>query len=186
MAVPDPNPLADSLPTDAAPPTLLEANAEAFKAAFRDHPAGVALITASTPVGPVGLTASSVASVSAEPAALSFSVTRATGSAGGLLAAESVVVHLLSAEQVEVARAFARSGEPRFTPDQGWSSLPTGEPWLVAAPVALRARVTHTLPVGGSSLVVAEVLDVHLGERAPSLVYRDRRFHVLHDDSPQA
>jgi len=185
MAVPDPNPLADSLPTDAAPPTLLDATAEAFKAAFRDHPAGVALITAMTPLGPVGLTASSVASVSADPAALSFSVTRATGSAGGLLAAESVVVHLLAADQVEVARAFARSGAPRFTPEQGWDSLPTGEPWLVGAPVALRARITHTLPVGGSSLVVAEVLDVHLGERAPALVYRDRRFHAIDDASPQ-
>ncbi|KQM84654.1 flavin oxidoreductase [Agromyces sp. Leaf222] len=164
---------------------MLDATAEAFKAAFRDHPAGVALITATTPLGPVGLTASSVASVSAEPAALSFSVTRATGSAGGLLAAESVVVHLLSADQVEVARAFARSGAPRFTPEQGWGTLPTGEPWLVGAPVALRARITHTLPVGGSSLVVAEVLDVHLGERAPALVYRDRRFHAIDDASPQ-
>ncbi|MGI9824871.1 flavin reductase family protein [Agromyces sp. Marseille-Q5079] len=185
MGVLNPDPIADGLAANGAPPTLVPATIEAFKAAFRDHPAGVALVTATTPLGPVGLTASSVASVSAEPAALSFSVTRATGSAGGLLAAETIVVHLLAAGQVEVARAFARSGAPRFTPEQGWSSLPTGEPWLVEAPVALRARVIHTLPVGGSSLVVAEVLDVRLGERAPSLVYRDRRFHALDDESPQ-
>lgn len=181
----NPDSIADGLATDAAAPTLVPATIEAFKAAFRDHPAGVALITATTPTGPVGLTASSVASVSADPAALSFSVTRATGSAGGLLAADSVVVHLLAADQVEVARAFARSGAPRFTPEQGWSALPTGEPWLVDAPVALRCRIVHALPVGGSSLVVAEVLDVRLGERAPSLVYRDRRFHALDDASPQ-
>ncbi|WP_246205174.1 flavin reductase family protein [Agromyces salentinus] len=177
--------MADGLMADAASPTLVPATMEAFKAAFRDHPAGVALVTAMTPIGPVGLTASSVASVSADPAALSFSVTRATGSAGGLLSADSIVVHLLAADQVEVARAFARSGAPRFTPEQGWSSLPTGEPWLIAAPVAMRSRIVHTLPVGASSLVVAEVLDVRLGERAPSLVYRDRRFHALDDESPQ-
>ena len=35
---------------------------DGLKAAFRTHPAGVAIITASTPAGPVGLTASSVAS----------------------------------------------------------------------------------------------------------------------------
>ena len=40
---------------------------EAFKDAFRAHPAGVAIITAKGSSGPVGLTASSVSSVSAEP-----------------------------------------------------------------------------------------------------------------------
>jgi hypothetical protein len=34
-------------------------------------------------------------------------------------------------------------------------------------------------------LVVAEVLDVILGEQAPPLVYRDRRFHLLEDDHPE-
>src|SRR5690606_6362781 len=69
--------------------------AESFNTAFREHPAGIALITATTPAGPVGLTASSVASLGIDPVALSFSVTRTTGSAGGLLAAESYLVHLL-------------------------------------------------------------------------------------------
>ena len=74
--------------------------AEGFKAAFREHPAGVALITANTAEGPVGLTASSVASVALDPVALTFSVTRATGSAGGLLSADTFLVHLLDARHV--------------------------------------------------------------------------------------
>ena len=171
--------------TDAATARPAIATADAFKAAFRDHPAGVALITGTTPHGPVGLTASSVASVSAEPAALSFSVTRATGSAGALLAVDSVVVHFLGSQHVDVARAFARSGQPRFTPEQGWSQLATGEPWLADSPAALRCRTLHVVQVGGSSLVVAEVLDVFLGDQAPSLVYRDRRFHRLDHAAPE-
>jgi flavin reductase (DIM6/NTAB) family NADH-FMN oxidoreductase RutF len=171
--------------TDVATARPAIATADAFKAAFRDHPAGVALITGMTPDGPVGLTASSVASVSAEPAALSFSVTRATGSAGALLAADSVVVHFLGAQHVDVARAFARSGQPRFTAEQGWSHLATGEPWLADSPAALRCRTLHVVQVGGSSLVVAEVLDVILGDQAPSLVYRDRRFHRLDRAIPE-
>ena len=49
-------------------------SADAFKRAFRNHAAGVAIITADAGNGPVGLTATSVFSVSAEPALLVFSV----------------------------------------------------------------------------------------------------------------
>lgn len=150
-----------------------------FKGAFREHPSAVALITASTQRGPVGLTASSVTSVAVDPPALSFSVTRATGSAGALLAADTIVVHLLADRHAGLARAFARSGEPRFTPEQGWSTRATGEPFLPDARFALRCRALHVVPVGSSSLVVAEVLDVHTGPSAPPLVYHDREYRRL-------
>jgi len=152
---------------------------EGLKAAFRTHPAGVAIITASTPDGPVGLTASSVASVAVDPAAIVFSVTRATGSAGGLLSADSFVVHLIDDDHSELAQRFAVSGSERFTPEQGWSSLPTGEPYLPAARFALRSRALQIVPVGTSSVVIAEVLDVLAGPQGRPLVYVDRRFHSL-------
>ena len=167
--------------TDASP-LMSRALVDAFKAAFREHPSAIALITASAAHGPVGLTASSVASVALDPPALSFSVTRATGSAGALLAADTIVVHLLSDRHVGLARAFARSGEPRFTPEQGWSTLATGEPFLPDARIALRCRPLHVVPVGSSSLVVAEVLDVHTGPSAPPLVYHDRKYRRLDPD----
>ena len=49
--------------TPSADPDALAraATVDGFKTAFRDHPAGVALISASTDQGDVGLTASSVA-----------------------------------------------------------------------------------------------------------------------------
>jgi flavin reductase (DIM6/NTAB) family NADH-FMN oxidoreductase RutF len=153
--------------------------AAGFKAAFRAHPAGIALITATTAAGPVGLTASSVASVALDPPALSFSVTRATGSAGAILGAATFVVHLLADRHVDVAEAFAHSGAPRFTPEQAWSRLETGEPVLDDVPAALRCRALQIVPVGSSSLVIAEVLEVRLGPQLPPLVYYDRRFHRL-------
>ncbi len=147
-----------------------------FKDAFRLHPAGVALVAGRAPDGPVGLTLSSVASVSADPPVLSFSVTRTTGSAAGILAAPSFVVHLLADTQAGVADAFARTGAPRFTPEQGWSELPTGEPYLPAATVALRCATRETLRVGPSVLVLADVLEVIPGAPGEPLLYRDRRF----------
>ncbi|QDZ14927.1 flavin reductase family protein [Humibacter ginsenosidimutans] len=154
-------------------------DAQAFKDAFRLHPAGVALITAMTPEGPVGLTASSVASVGIDPAALAFSVTRATGSAGGILGAPTHVVHLLDAQHVDLAQVFARSGTDRFTPEQGWSSLPTGEPHLAGARVALRCRILQTTAVGSSVLVLSQVLDIYQGEFGDPVAYVDREFRRL-------
>ncbi|MFA5607204.1 MAG: flavin reductase, partial [Leucobacter sp.] len=47
--------------------TERKTGADALKQAFREHPTGVALITAQSEDGPVGLTASSVASVGIDP-----------------------------------------------------------------------------------------------------------------------
>jgi flavin reductase (DIM6/NTAB) family NADH-FMN oxidoreductase RutF len=153
--------------------------ADALKQAFREHPAGVSLITAMTEDGPVGLTASSVASVGIDPPAIAFSVTRATGSAGGILGAETHLVHLLDSRHADVAQSFAVSGAERFTAEQGWDRLTTGEPYLPASRVALRCRPLHTLGVGSSVVVVSEVLGAVFGDAADPMVYHDRRFHTL-------
>ncbi|WP_330257525.1 flavin reductase family protein [Nocardia sp. NBC_00565] len=55
-------------------------SAEQFRSAFRGHPGGVSLITADTG-RPVALTATSVASVSVDPPALTFSVSEQSSSA---------------------------------------------------------------------------------------------------------
>lgn len=154
-----------------------------FKAAFRRHPAGVAVITAEGPDGPVGLTASSVASVSVEPPVLVFSVTTSTGSAGSILSAPTCVVHLLRSENVEIARSFAVSGAPRFVEAQGWTTRETGEPFLPDAAVMLRCTIVETVAVGASTLVIAQVLDIDEGIEGSPLVYHDRRFHGLQQHS---
>src|SRR5690606_6346542 len=69
-----------------------------YKAVFRHHPGGVALITAVGPDGPVALTATSVASVSAEPPLLVFSVSAMSSSLPALKVAETVIVHFLGAD----------------------------------------------------------------------------------------
>lgn len=158
--------------------------AEALKRAFREHPTGVALITAQTEDGPVGLTASSVSSVGIDPPTLSFSVTRATGSAGGILGADSYLVHLLDDRHADIARSFAVSGADRFTPEQGFEQLETGEPFLRESRVALRCRTLHSLGVGSSVIVVAEVLGAHFGSAGSPMVYHDRQFLPLSTIAP--
>lgn len=151
-----------------------------FKEAFRNHPAGVAIVTAESESGPVGLTASSVASVSADPAILAFSLTTESGSAVALCAAETVVVHLLSADNVQLASIFATRGTDRFTDSINWSRLASGEPLLLDAPYALQCRILQREPAGASIILIASVLSIRPnGDRGEPLVYHNRDFHRL-------
>lgn len=152
---------------------------EAFKDAFRAHPAGVAIITAKGSSGPVGLTASSVSSVSAEPPILSFSLASTHGTAGVIAQSETVVVHLLGAENAELASLFARQGADRFGAARS-RTLPGGEPMLEDAPVALHCRIDGRIPVGGSILIAASVLEILPGTPGQEpLVYHNRTYHRL-------
>ncbi|MGR0160556.1 flavin reductase family protein [Paenarthrobacter nitroguajacolicus] len=157
---------------------------ELFKAAFRAHPAGVSIVTAAGPEGAVGLTASSVASVAVDPATLAFSVTGGR-SASHIAAAQTIVVHLVGADQLELARTFADPSAPRFTASMDWEVLPTGEPLLREAQWALRCEIIHRAPLGGSVLLAAKVLDIRANPSdAGPLVYHNREFHTLLEGVP--
>ncbi|MCW4464638.1 flavin reductase family protein [Glutamicibacter sp. MNS18] len=150
--------------------------ADDFRAAFRAHPAGVALITANPHGRPVGLTVSSLASLSVDPVAVSFSLTRSSGSAGAVLQAPTFMIHLLGEEHSELADAFARPDGQRFTAGQNWRELENGEPYFPLAPVAFRARMHSSLQVGPSRLIAAEVIDIHHGPASQHLLYQDRTY----------
>jgi flavin reductase (DIM6/NTAB) family NADH-FMN oxidoreductase RutF len=129
---------------------------------------------------PVGLTASSVASVSLTPPALVLSVSHRSSAADGVLAAGSFLVHLLEARNVDLARRFAATAADRFGPGTRWTPLTTGEPWLPEAPTALRCRPLGRIAVGDATVVTAEVVGVRSSGRSGTpLLHHDRGFHVL-------
>lgn len=159
--------------------------ASEFIHAFRHHPAGVAIVTADDGTGPVAMTVSSVASVSIDPPTLVFSASSRSSSTPTIRNAETVVVHMLASDQVELAKLGARSGTQRFGDDVNWGRLPTGEPYYPNANSWLRGRVTQKLDVHGSTLIVVEAIEVKPEEEAieePSpLVYHNRRWFVLNE-----
>ncbi len=116
--------LAGGAPKKSFPQSL---SADEFKALFRGHPGGVAVITADAGEGPVALTVSSVVSVSAEPPLLIFSVSALSSASEVLSRAETVVVHLLDAHDVDLAKFGATPGADRFDQTHRWSALATGE-----------------------------------------------------------
>jgi flavin reductase (DIM6/NTAB) family NADH-FMN oxidoreductase RutF len=164
-------------------------SATEFKAAFRNHAAGVAVITADAGSGPVGLTATSVFSVSADPPLLVFSISEFSSSAPTLREAQNVVVHLLGAEQLSLAKLCATSGIDRFADESLWDRLPTGEPYFPRAQSWIRGRVVNRMPAGGSIVFAVHALEASIAADdalTSPLVYHNRRWHSLGDHSELA
>jgi flavin reductase (DIM6/NTAB) family NADH-FMN oxidoreductase RutF len=160
--------------------------AEAFRHAFRHHPAGVAVVTADAGDGPVAMTVSSVASVDVDPPTLVFSASRRSSATTTICRADTLVVHLLVSDNLDIAELGARSGVDRFGDDVDWGRLSTGEPYYPAANSWLRGRVVDRIDVHGSVLVVVEAIDAKprcekaAAEPSP-LVYHNRKWFVLRE-----
>jgi flavin reductase (DIM6/NTAB) family NADH-FMN oxidoreductase RutF len=154
-------------------------DAAVFRSIFRRHAAGVAVITAAGPEGPVGFTATSLTSVAAEPPLLSFGISLGASTWPAVAEAPFVGVHILGDHQEALASVFARSGADRFAPPTAWSAGPHGVPLLDGVSAWVIARVLSRVPAGDHRLVVAQAVagDPH-GPGTP-LLYHEGTFHRL-------
>lgn len=168
-----PEPPENSLPVDT------------FKNAFRNHPAGVALVTGDPGDHPVALTVSSLSSISTAPPLMMFSVSAQSSSSQVLQKVETVVVHMLGAAQLELAQLGAKSGVDRFADKNAWLRLPSGEPVFLGVDAWIRGRVVHRLEAGNSTVYVIHALNAGASEQADGasteepLVYHNRAWHRL-------
>lgn len=160
--------------------------ADDFTQAFRNHPAGVAVITADSGDGPVALTATSVFSVSVEPPMLVFSLSDRSSSAASIQRARSVVVHLLGVDQLHLARLCATSGVDRFGDRTSWDRLDSGEPYFRVADTWIRGTIVGRMRAGGSTVIALHAMEARLPEPdqvSPPLVYHNRSWHRLSEHS---
>jgi flavin reductase (DIM6/NTAB) family NADH-FMN oxidoreductase RutF len=154
--------------------------AEDFKLLFRGHPGGVAVITAAGPAGPVALTATSVSSVSADPPLLTFSLSALSSASPAILSASTVVVHLLDADDLDLARLAATSGADRFADTARWTRLVTGEPVYHGVRAWIRCAVVNRMDAGASTVIAAHALQSTISrDESAALVYQNRAWHRL-------
>ena len=154
-----------------------------FRALFRQHPAGVAVVTFDSGSGPAGLTITSFASISARPPLASFAIDAASSTWPQLRTASSVVVNLMGPNGAVTARRFATSGIDRFAPPTRWTRRPTGEPVLTDAAHWLRGPVAELIPVGDHHIAVIRIDEVGLGDDRAGLVYHRGAFHPVQHDA---
>jgi flavin reductase (DIM6/NTAB) family NADH-FMN oxidoreductase RutF len=162
-------------------PADLLATPDLLRSVFRRHAAGVAVVTARGEAGPVGFTATSLTSVSAEPPLLSFGVGTGASSWPAIAAADHIGVHILGEHQQDLAATFARSGADRFGPPTAWREGPEGVPVLDGVLAWLVGRVVARVPAGDHRIVLAEVVHGDPAGTGRPLLYHQGRFQRLGD-----
>lgn len=151
-----------------------------LRSVFRQHAAGVAVITARG-AAPVGFTATSLSSVSAEPPMVSFGIGTGASSWPVIAEAGHVGVHILGEHQQELAATFALSGADRFGAPTRWREGPEGVPVLDGVLAWLVCRVVARVPAGDHRIVLAEVVLGDPSGAGRPLVYHQGRFNGLRD-----
>ena len=151
-----------------------QVSAEQFRQLLRHHPAGVVIVTADVAGRPVGLTATSFTSVSLNPPLVSFYIAATSSTWTRLSRANSFGVHLLGADQADLAARFAARGVDRFAPPTRWSYGLDGTPALEGVAARLVCRRYDTQLIGDHWLVVGRVVHsaVHDASRPPLLYHR--------------
>jgi flavin reductase len=145
-----------------------------LRAFMRRAPANVAVLTVDTGRDRLGLTVSSLLSLSLEPPLVGVSIAHEAAMHELLREAGGFTVSLLAGGQEWLAQHFAR-GVP---PIGMWHGVETeegerGAPLLAGALGWLECRLVDEHATGDHTLFVGEVEAVRLGSPAPPLVYLD-------------
>jgi flavin reductase (DIM6/NTAB) family NADH-FMN oxidoreductase RutF len=156
-------------------------DAARFRAAFRRLVGGVTVITTGTGHTRTGLTATSVSAFSAEPAALTFNLARASSTWAVLESERRFGVNILAAEQQAIAERFSGfgglKGAERYAGAE-WTTAVTGAPLLVGALTALDCEVEEAIERHGHVLVIGRIRAALIGTSAvdPALIYAHGRY----------
>jgi 3-hydroxy-9,10-secoandrosta-1,3,5(10)-triene-9,17-dione monooxygenase reductase component len=132
---------------------------------------GVAIVTAMTPGGPVGLTCQSFFSLSMDPPLVAIATGRSSTSWPQVADVGSFCINILSNDQEAVCRNFAVSGADKFSGVQ-WSLTPNGSPRLEGVLAWLDCTIERSDPAGDHYLVVGRVHDLGNGTGDPLLFFR--------------
>jgi flavin reductase (DIM6/NTAB) family NADH-FMN oxidoreductase RutF len=152
---------------------------DAFTQAFRRHAAGVAVITARTAEGAaVGFTATSLASLAAEPPLATFNMARHASSWPAIESTDYVAIHMLGMHDLPLARIMAGDRELRFEGDH-WEPGPHGLPILRDVTAWMVGRIVARTPVESSAMVAVQIEMGALGEPGEPLIYFERRYRAL-------
>ena len=146
---------------------------------MRYWPHGVSILTVDYEGDRMGVTLSSLVSLSLEPPLVGISVGNQASCYELLRRAGTFAVSMLGADQEDIARRFA-AGRPPIVHWQG-VAMREGQvaPLIEGAVGWIEARTVADHDVGDHTFFVAEPLAVERGPSTHALMYRDRAYHGL-------
>ncbi|QIW15274.1 4-hydroxyphenylacetate 3-monooxygenase, reductase component [Pasteurellaceae bacterium RH1A] len=155
--------------------------AQDFRNAMAHLSSAVSIVTSQGPAGKVGLTVSSVCSVTDSPPALLFCVNQSSDLHDIIKTNGKVCINVLNHEQEELAKHFAAmlnsSMDERFSWDI-WNEGKDGQPVLREAISALEGQIIDSHTVGSHSIFIVRLSQIDVAPK-PGLVYFGRQFKAL-------
>ena len=152
---------------------------EELRGLMRYWPHGVSVLTVDYEGDRMGVTLSSLVSLSLEPPLVGISVGKQASCYELLRRAGAFGVSMLGSDQEEIALRFA-AGRP---PIVHWQGVATREgqvaPLIEGAVGWIEARTVAEHDVGDHTFFVGEPLTVERGPSTRALMYRDRAYHGL-------
>ena len=133
---------------------------------------GVTVVTTRSSSGdPIGMTASSVASVSLDPPLVLVSVDRHHEMHGALEAAPTFVLNVLAADQETLSRRFA-ADEPNRFGGVGFHLNKQGIAVLDGVLAHIECEKQTAVPAGDHTVFIGLVIGGNVTDRRPLLYYR--------------
>ena len=130
---------------------------QALRSAFGRFGTGVTVITTQTDQGPLGMTANSFSSVSLAPPLVLWSAALRSKRHDAFAQAQSYCIHVISANQQDVALHFASQGHD-FT-GFDWTPGPGGAPTLTGCLATFHCTQFAVHPAGDHSLILGQVTE---------------------------
>lgn len=159
-------------------------SSEAFKRCVGSFPTGVAVVTATAADGtPVGVTVSSLTSVSLEPPLILFCLDKRALSLHAFSESRQFRVHVLAGEQAAMAMRFARRGIAKFA-EPRHADADGGPPRLPDTHASMLCETAHEYDAGDHVILVGQVMAVESGDGDDPLVYHRGRFGHFASDLP--
>ena len=156
-----------------------------FKQGMRALTGGVTVVGAYGADGaPLAMTATAVTSLTADPPSLLVCVNRSASMAVALVRVARFSVNVLSADQIDIAKAFGGQldvrGAGRFIHGSWRRVGETEVPLLLGSRVSFECEVSHVHEWATHHIVIGSVLDVHFSRTvSQSLAYSDGKYHEV-------
>jgi flavin reductase (DIM6/NTAB) family NADH-FMN oxidoreductase RutF len=164
-------------------PNINPDSSEALKAAFRRHASGVAVITTNDPSGnPVGFTATSMTSLGSNPALVTFNVSRGASSWPAISTAEYVALHMLGANNLDLAEKMAADKTKRFI-DADWERSEFNLPVFQNVTAVLFGKVREFHHVEQNAVFIIKIISGVTGSVDKALLYNQRAYFTTSDES---
>ncbi len=161
-------------------------DSRAFRTALGTFATGVTVITTRAPgFEPLGITVNSFASVSLDPPMVLFSLDRASHSFEAFAAADHYTVNVLSAEQQDLSRRFAKTGQHAIG-DAPHVAGEGGCPILTGALANFECAIAARYDGGDHVIYLGRVLSLRVADEGQPLLYFRSRYADLAPAEPTA